>query len=288
MAETRTVEEQVKWVIENYGQNDQRTNAWHQKRGEMLTASEIYKTVKDATPAQRHELIVGKLTPRDMGGQIVTARSLLWGTRYEPIAKQIFEDMFGVQIVDTTCIPHAVHSFLGASPDGIQITTDTASPRYGRLVEFKCPISRDFDENSPVPPMYVHQMQLQMECAGLDTCDYMEMRFREVNFTEWSEIDTKYKSVFLVSEDGVDVMYRPFNDTRSVVEWKDEVTKGDERHWMFVFWVLQKHRYQTVPKDTSWLETHLPYFQATWEEVQKHRQAGTLPEKPKDKSVLSL
>jgi putative phage-type endonuclease len=282
------MEQQVKWLIDTYGQNDQRTNAWHMKRGEMLTASEIYKTVKDATPSQRHELIVGKLTPRDPNAQMTTARSLLWGTRYEPIAKQIFEDMFKVNIVDTTCVPHQVHSFLGASPDGVQITEDVNDTRYGRLVEFKCPISRDFDESSPVPSMYVHQMQLQMECTGMNTCDYMEMKFREVKFTEWSEIDTKYKSVFLVSEDAEDVMYRSFDDTRSVVEWKDEVTKNQEREWMFVFWVLQKHRYQTIPKDTSWLETHLPYFQSTWAEVQAHRQAGTLPEKPKDKSVLSL
>jgi putative phage-type endonuclease len=288
MSDHRTVEDQVKWVIENYGQNDQRTNAWHQKRGQMLTASEIYKTVKDATVSQRHELITGKLTPKEPVPQIVTARSLLWGTRYEPIAKGIFESMFGVKIIDTTCIPHPDHSFLGASPDGIQITDDISHERYGRLVEFKCPISRDFDENSPIPSMYVHQMQLQMECAGLNTCDYMEMRFREMNFTEWSENDTKYKSVFMVSEDGVDVKYRSFDDTRSVVEWKDEVTKGDERHWMFVFWILQKYRYQTVPKDTSWLETHLPYFQANLSEVQSHRESGTLPEKPKDKTVLSL
>lgn len=278
----------MNWLIENYGQNDQRTTAWHLKRGEMLTASEIYKTVKDATPAQRHELIVGKLTPRDTSGQVITARSLMWGTRYEPIAKQVFEDMFGVKIVDTTCVPHPVHSFLGASPDGIQITDDLNDPRYGRLVEFKCPISRDFDETTPVPPMYIHQMQLQMECTGLNTCDYMEMRFREVHFTEWSEIDTCYKSAFLVSECGSDVIYRAFNDTRSVVEWKDEVTSGDERNWMFVFWVLQKSRCQTIEKDTNWIETHLPYFQATWTDVHNHRQAGTLPEKPKDRSVLSL
>ena len=282
------MEEQVKWLIDNYGQNDQRTNAWHMKRGEMLTASEIYKTVKDATPSQRHELILGKLTPRDMNGQIVTARSLLWGTRYEPIAKQIFEDMFDVKILDTTCVPHKLHTFLGASPDGIQITDDVNHERYGRLVEFKCPISRDFDETTPVPPMYVHQMQLQMECTGLNVCDYMEMRFREVNFTEWSEINTKYKSVFLVSEDGIDVIYRSFNDTRSVVEWKDEVTKDSDRSWMFVFWVLQKHRYQTITKDTTWIDTHLPYFQATWDAVQMHRQTGTLPDKPKDKTTLNL
>jgi len=282
------MESHIKWLIDTYGNSDQRTNAWHLKRGEMLTASEIYKTVKDATACQRHELMVNKLTPRDSSSQMNTARSLLWGTRYEPIAKHIFEDMFGVQIVDTTCIPHPTHSFLGASPDGIQITADTTDPRYGRLVEFKCPISRDFDESTPVPSMYIHQMQLQMECAQLNCCDYMEMKFRDMNFTEWSEVQTKYKSVFLVCEDGNDVLYRNFNDTRSIVEWKDEVTADDERNWMFVFWVLQKYRHQVVQKDTNWLDTNLPYFDATWTEIKAHRAAGTLPEKAKDNTVLTL
>jgi putative phage-type endonuclease len=282
------MESHIKWLIDTYGQNDQRTNAWHLKRGEMLTASEIYKTTKEATPSQRHEIIANKLTPRDSSSQMNTARSLLWGTRYEPIAKYIFEDMFGVQIVDTTCIPHPVHGFLGASPDGIQITADTSDPRYGRLVEFKCPISRDFDETTPVPAMYVHQMQLQMECAQLNSCDYMEMKFRDMNFTEWSEVDTRYKSAFLVSDDGGEVLYRNFNDTRTVVEWKDEVTGKDGRDWMFVFWVLQKYRHQTIERDTNWLDTNLPYFNATWDEIQTHRQAGTLPEKAKDKTVLTL
>lgn len=282
------VEAQVKFILENYGQDDQRTAAWHLKRGEMLTASEIYKTVKDATPAQRHEIIMGKLTPKESGGQFTTARALLWGTRFEPIAKQIFEDMYDVKLVDTTCIPHSVHKFLGASPDGIQLTSDSTNARYGRLVEFKCPISRDFDESTPVPSAYYHQMQLQMECAGLNGCDYMEFKFKDMNFTEWSESNAEYKSVFMVCEDGKDVIYRHFKDTRTIVEWKDDLTKNDDRHWMFVFWVLVKYKVQSVDKDTTWLDTNLPYFQKTWNDIVEHRLNGTVPEHPKEKNILSL
>lgn len=282
------VEAQVKFILENYGQDDQRTAAWHLKRGEMLTASEIYKTVKDATASQRHEIMMGKLTPKEAGGQFVTARALLWGTRFEPIAKQIFENMYGVKLVDTTCIPHPLHKFLGASPDGIQLTDDITNPRYGRLVEFKCPISRDFDETTPVPSTYYHQMQLQMECAGLNGCDYMEFKFKDMNFTEWSESNAEYKSVFMVSDDAKNVVYKHFKDARTVVEWKDDVTKDDDRHWMFVFWVLVKYRSQSVYKDTSWLETNLPYFEKTWNEIVEHRSNGTTPEHPKEKTVLTL
>ena len=88
------MENQVKFLIEKYGKDDQRTEAWHLKRGEMLTASEISKTTKEASAAARHELIVNKLTPREPG-QFMTARALIWGTQFEPMAKQIYSKMFG-------------------------------------------------------------------------------------------------------------------------------------------------------------------------------------------------
>lgn len=281
------MEEHIKWLIDTYGHDDQRTNAWHMKRGSMLTASEIYKTVKDATPAQRHELIIGKLTPREQGTQS-TSRALMWGTRFEPIAKAIYEKLHGVKIVDTTCIPHPVHSFLGASPDGVLIHEDTSNPMYGRLVEFKCPISRVFDDTTPVPTTYYHQMQLQLECSQLNVCEYAEFQFKEMSYSEWMDTPAEYKSVYIVSEDG-SVHYKDIADPRSVAEWRSTiVSEDDTQHWASVYWIIVKYRFQTVNKEDKWLESNLPYFQDTWSEVVKHREAGTLPEHPRDKSTLLL
>ena len=279
------MESQIKFLIDNYGQNDQRTNAWHLKRGEMLTASEIWKTVKDATPSQRHELIVSKLTPREQGTQ-TTARALLWGTQFEPIAKSIFEKKHNVKIVDTTCVPHAVHKFLGASPDGILVPDDTSHPMYGRLVEFKCPISRDFDEGSSVPVAYIHQMQLQMACTGLDICDYAEFKFKILPYSEWIDTNVDYKSAILVFDDGR-IVYKDLDDTRSIAEWKNSVVTDDD-YYQVAYWALMKSRFHTVYKDPAWMETHLPYFEKTWSEILAHRSAGTLPDHPKDKAVLLL
>jgi putative phage-type endonuclease len=282
------MENQVKFLIDTYGKDDQRTEAWHLKRGEMLTASEISKTTKEASPAARHELIVNKLTPREPG-QFMTARALIWGTQFEPMAKQIYGKMFGVQIVDTTCIPHPRHSFLGASPDGIQITEDVTNPRYGRLVEFKCPISRKIDESLPIPQQYVDQMQLQMECTQLNVCDYAEFQFKQMNYTEWMDTDVPHKSAFIVSEDGKTVLYRDVDDTRTIGEWKQAViSPDDEGHWMFVFWALLKTRFVTVEKDTEWLNRNLPFFESTWADIQKHREAGTMPDHPREKNTLVL
>jgi len=281
------MEEKISSLIATYGQNDQRTNAWHLKRGEMLTASEIYKTTQGASPAMRREIIMSKLVPRDTSGQ-GGARSLMWGTQFEPIAKQIYENMFGVKIVDTTCIPHPQHAFLGASPDGIQ----TENPeRFGRLVEFKCPISRDFDETTPVPSMYIHQMQLQMACADLDACDYAELKFKVVNYSEWMDTNVEHKSAFLAMTDG-SFHYRDSKDVRSVVDWKNETLKtlgcNDPEMYQLVWWVLVKSRFQSVDRDPEWMTTNLPFFEQTWKEVQEHREKGTLPDALKEKTTTTL
>ena len=145
------IQQRVDALLANYGQDDQRTAIWHTKRGQMLTASEIYKTIKEATPAARYELICSKLLPRtEITG--MGSRALLWGTRFEAIAKDIYCELNEIDIVDTSCVPHPVHSFFSASPDGVIITP---GERHGRLVEFKCPISRVFDDTTPIRPAYV-------------------------------------------------------------------------------------------------------------------------------------
>ena len=274
------MESKVKTLLDNYGFDDQRTAAWHTKRGEMMTASEIHKTVKDSTPASRRELILSKLLPRvDYGGN--GPRALLWGTRFEPIAKDIYCQLTDVDIVDTTCVPHPIHSFLGASPDGV-ITT---GERMGNLVEFKCPISRQFDDTTPIPTAYYHQMQLQMECTGLTQCEYIEFQFKDVNYNEWMETDTQFKSAYAVSESG-EVRYRDYMSKDSIASWREQ--QLNDGPWSVFYWVLVKHRVQLVPLDPSWLETHLPYFEQTWSEVQLHRKNATLPADPREKNTLVL
>jgi putative phage-type endonuclease len=282
--------DKVEQLITLYGQDDQRTDAWHTKRGEMLTASEIYKAVHDASPALKHEIVMSKLVPRQQQQSGFGPKALLWGTRFEPIAKYIYTTYLqgGVQIVDTTCIPHSTHQFLGASPDGILVTTDKNDYRYGKLVEFKCPISREFSDTSPIPTTYYHQMQLQLECTDMAECDYVEMKFREVTYTEWLESAAQYKSWFAVSENGR-VVYRDITDTRDVAAWRKEMMENLETEWWTtVYWVFDKYRISTVPRDMNWLPSNLESFREIWNTVQQHRAAGTLPEHPKEKTILIL
>jgi len=277
----------VETLLETYGVSDQRTDAWHMKRGEMLTASDIYKALPDATPSQRHELIMSKLIPR-IPTEGAGPRALVWGTRFEPVAKEIYmKENEGVQIVDTTCVKHPSVSFLGASPDGILITEDHTDPQYGKLVEFKCPISRVFNDSTPIPVPYYHQMQLQMECTEMEQCEYIEMKFLDLSYSEWVNKTAVYKGWFAVYEDEITVKYHSLNDSRDLPTWKREEGVNTDA-WTMVYWALDMKRTAHVLHQSDWLEKNLSSIQSVWDEVVKHREAGTVPDHPKEKTILTL
>ena len=108
-----------------------------------------------------------------------------------------FNFSLGYNVIGYVPILISEHNFIGASPDGLILSQN--KDLNGRLIEFKCPISRKFDDNTPVPIYYYHQMQLQMECTNLNECDYVEMQFLKLNYSEWYESNEKYKSWSWVS-----------------------------------------------------------------------------------------
>ena len=252
-----------------YGANDQRTDAWHAKRGEMITASEVYQVL--GSESARREVMMRKLEPRAPTDGSNPIPALIWGTRFEPVAKKIYEERTKCEITDVSCVQHPVYPFMGASPDGLIVPTFDDPRRYGRLVEFKCPMSRK--PSDEIPPGYVHQMQMQMECTGVDECEYVEFRFKVVNYTEWKRSkDTK--GCFAVSASGK-VDYACDCDC--------EPDDAQVLHW-----VLQSIKEDFVKKDPTWLPTVLPKLRDFWSEVVVHRTNGTKPEEIKKLPILDL
>jgi putative phage-type endonuclease len=275
------MEAKIEYLLANYGIDDQRTQAWFTKRGEMLTASEIWKCFGDATASARRELIMSKLVPpKRQDGPGVGA--LIWGTRFEPIAKEIYCFTEGVKLVDLSCVQHPEYPFIGASPDGLILTNDE---RNGRLIELKCPISRPFNSETPIPDAYYHQMQLQIECTGLAECDYVEMQFKTMNYSEWEQAQAEFKSCFAVDNSG-NVKYKHITDVSSIHEWQMKIL-GDPMEWQILYWVLVQKRQKLTLKDPEWMPKHFPEMKATWDEIVAHRQAGTIP-LVKEKPILVL
>jgi putative phage-type endonuclease len=276
------MEERIADLIKNNSLEQQRTDEWHTRRYNTITASEVYKAFEDATPTMKYELVMSKLVPRnkDAEGSGNQVGALIWGTRFEPIAKEIYCNLNGVKIVDLSCVAHPTYSFLGASPDGIILTEDTSSPMYGSLIEFKCPISRKFSESTAVPAHYNDQMQLQMECTQLNQCVYAEFAFKVVSYSEWLHSTAEFKSVIAVV--GETVFYKGLGDTSDIGSWRNSIPEvrdaGIEAN--IKYWVLDKWCSRVVAKDPNWITKNIASIEKTWKEVVAYRESGTFPEKP--------
>jgi hypothetical protein len=175
------------------------------------------------------------------------------------VAKRIYEETTKCHIIDVSCVQHPKYPFLGASPDGLIVPNDADDlKRYGRLVEFKCPMSRQPKDEIPIG--YWHQMQMQMECTGIDECEYVEFRFKQVSNTEWARFEGQ-KGGFAVYDDG-NVVY-------DVTDMSDD--------YQVVYWILQSIKSVFVPKDPNWLPDHIVQLQSFWDDVVRHRTEGTKP-----------
>ena len=124
-----------------------------------------------------------------------------------------------------------------------------------------------------------------MECTGVDECIYIEFRFEAMPFQKWQEHPAHIKGAYVCFDDG-QVVYKP--DGADYMKWlrSEILPKSDE--YKATFWILAQWRKVTVPRDYTWMPTHLPELSSFWEEVMKHREAGTVPENPSPPNRLAL
>ena len=120
---------------------------------------------------------------------------------------------------------------------------------------------------------------MQMECTGIDECEYVEFRFKQVNFTTWDQ-SKETKGVFAVDPVGK-VDYKP--DGVDLHQWQSGLTE----EYQYIYWVLADIKKDFVAKDPKWLSDHLPDLRAFWDDVERHRREGTKPE-PLPAKTLSI
>jgi putative phage-type endonuclease len=265
------MDEKIIRLIEKYGKSNQRSDDWHRTRSNLLTASEIHKAKSTATSAARRELIMSKLITKicNSGG----IQSLEWGTQFEEIAKELFQKQNQIEIKDLACVIHPQHTFLGASPDGLILST--TSLKHGRLIEIKCPITREVLQDSPIPESYYDQIQLQLACTELDECEYVEYQFKKHTFTEWMNLEF-IKSCFAINNKSRQVIYKTLDDERTVQKWLKSFIE-DIFDWEIIYWSFNKKKELLIKKDNEWFDENLPSFKQVWEEVLEHRKNGTFP-----------
>jgi putative phage-type endonuclease len=160
--------------INNIEQPAQKTPEWYDFRNNLLTASNAYKIFE--SQSQQNSLIYEKcVTKIHENNNVNIESSLHWGQKYEPLSILIYENIYKTTIKEYGCLRHEKYSFIGASPDGINV--DMSSNRFGRLLEVKNIVNREI---TGIPKKeYWIQMQLQMETFNIDECDFLETKFIE-------------------------------------------------------------------------------------------------------------
>ena len=175
--------------IANLPQPEQRTQEWFEMRKNMITASCAAQVIgENPYPKQTpDDLILDKL---NLGPKFLDNKYVHHGKKYEEIATKIYEEIYNVRVKEYGLIPHIsqpIIPFVGASPDGIasfQTLSNEFSPMIGRMLEIKCPYSREIVTQGKIDgeicPHYYHcQVQQQLECCDLEYCDFWQCTIDE-------------------------------------------------------------------------------------------------------------
>ena len=269
----------------------QRTPEWYQFRWNLITASNAWKAFE--TQSAINQLIYEKCQPLksfDDNGEeekmVNTNSPMHWGQKFEPLSVMIYEDMYNSKVEDFGCIQHLTYKFLGASPDGIIIESETS--RYGRMLEIKNPVSREI---TGVPKKeYWVQMQLQMEVCDLDECDFLETKFVEYpDYDSYRDDSTiandLYKGTiiyFHTKERKPFYLYKPLNLhlAEDISKWEEEnIEKYESEPFnysflKFIYWKLDKLSCVLVLRNKDWFKNNIGQLEKVWKTIEAERVTG--------------
>ena len=142
-------------------QIEQRTPEWYEARNNMITASDIAAVLGMNKYQSKNALLKKKVYPKE---SLYCSAAMLHGIKNEDIARDKFCEKYGVQCEEVGLFVHPEYSFIGGSPDGIC--------NDGRLVEIKCPLSREIKHE--IPEHYYPQVQICMEILNIEECYFIQ------------------------------------------------------------------------------------------------------------------
>ena len=254
----------VKNLMESL-QVQQRTPEWYAQSKKLLTASEFSNIL--GTPRSVAVLALQKAAPvsnTNSGSACSTTMmsAFDWGIRFEPVVKQILENMWTCEIAEVGRFIHPTDPRLAASPDGI-ILKAADTTRSCRLIEIKCPVSREITKTIPFD--YWCQMQIQMEVTGIDECDYVEMKiissYRDSSYVPNESALYSGKIWLFQCVETCELKY-----AYTALQKKDLEFLG----WNCleeIPWHLEKFFIETVRRDKKWFEGTRPKQEEFWARV---------------------
>ena len=276
-------------------QTSQKSAAWHAESRNLLSGHE-FGGVCVGGPGERMATIAKKCAPIEVvsdnsagDSRIVyltsddgTLSPFKWGWRYEPVARQLFEQCIaGAPVFDGLGrIRHPTLARLGASPDGLIM----AGPRRGRLVEIKCPITRIIDGKIPV--RYYCQMQLQAEVCDVDAVDYVEVQLAVAKtFADIQNVKQPWIGKVCVAAASADSPPATYTYEYSPLYPNTQQGWDDVYAWApsaagivlenCIWYVKDWHATTVLRNKRWWVDVGYPAYIDFWREVDAARSSGT-------------
>jgi putative phage-type endonuclease len=284
------IEEQINY-LRSKPQPEQRTEDWYKFRHNLITASNAYKAFE--SQATQNQLIYEKCQPlktNDDSKSVNINTTFHWGQKYEPVSVLMYEHLYNTTVEDFGCIQHDTYSFIGASPDGINIDQKNEN-LYGRMLEIKNIVNREI---TGIPKKeYWIQTQLQMEVCKLDECDFLETKFVEYeNANDFYNDGTSLKTVkdefkgmilyFGTNKGNPFYLYKPIEmtDYEEISKWEEEMMDlyQSSTHNMIwiktIYWKLEKLSCVLILRNQKWFQDNIGQIGKIWDTIEKERLSG--------------
>lgn len=275
----------------------QRTPEWYEFRNGLLSASSLWKAI--GSQSQINSIIYEKckaFNEEPVYQQYGTGTAMHWGVKYEPVTVQIYEDLYQTEVGEFGCIRHPTYSFIGASPDGINIKPN--SVKFGSMLEIKNIVNREI---TGIPKEdYWIQTQIQMETCDLDNCDFVETRIKEYEKEDEFYANTTnsdYRGIVLYfikndfSQNAEPIYhYMPLNvplDRENITKWIDadiELARQDELVlFNTIYWYLDEFSCVLIERNRPWFSSAIVKFKEVWDIIEKEKVDGYEHRSPKKK-----
>ena len=253
---------------------EQRSSEWFEIRNNLITASDFGDALGIEKFGKKND---GKsFYKKKCGFETVTFDTasvfLQWGVMFEPIATNLYEKRTGIKIHEFGIIKHSKHSFLGASPDGIN--------ELGVMLEIKCPYKRVITDDS-VLKQYYYQMQGQLDVCDLEECDFLEAKFEEYDCVEtfWEDYEDSFttfttnfqeKGIILKLSDSSYVYSYPNMQKNELESWYINALSQNTPNKV-VFWYLDSFSLKRVNINRPFVTNMNIQLQDVWNRVLEYR-----------------
>jgi putative phage-type endonuclease len=262
-------------------QPEQRSEAWYKMREGRITASDVGTILGYCDYADRESVLLKKV---DTNAKFMKSAAMEHGIKHERNAIQIYEKRNNQPLIDFGLLPHETISILACSPDSIS--------EDGVMVEIKCPSSRQI---TGIPPKYYWaQCQIQLECCGLDRCDFLECSIKEIDEEEYmtSNLNGDFTLFNNGNEKGLVAEFFDLTEKSFMYEHSPLCLYGEElENWKtmiqqkhannpkyyfasFSYWYLECVSCIPIYRNSEWFFSILPQLEEFWSDVVKYRQAG--------------